>query len=176
MALDLPMTSHPRNPVQPCREAKLPHAFARAALAVVVIASLVVLPSARAADEIAPPLKDSLQPLKNGVAPQISEELWTGYDPRAESLDVEIFQEWEKGGVVPKVLRYRVGVFKGQKTMMNAVYGYKPEEWALCTHKPYDDRWKAPAAATLALEVLADSLNTLVIATGDFLEEASSAN
>jgi hypothetical protein len=168
------MTSHPRNPVQPRREAKRSHAFARAALAVVVIASLVVLPPARAADEIAPPLKDSLQPLKNGVAPQNSEELWTGFEPRAESLDAEILQEWEKGGMVLKVLRYRVGVFKGQKTMMAAVYGYKPEEWARSTHKPYDERWKAPAAATLAREVLADSPRTLVIATGDFLEGASS--
>lgn len=57
-------------------------------------------------------------------APQTREELWTGIDMRAEPLDVEVLKEWEEDGVVLKVLRYRVGVFKGQKAMMAAVYGY----------------------------------------------------
>lgn len=57
-------------------------------------------------------------------APQTREALWTGIDVRAEPLDVEVLKEWEEDGVVLKVLRYRVGVFKGQKAMMAAVYGY----------------------------------------------------
>ena len=57
-------------------------------------------------------------------APQTREELWSGIDMRAEPLDVEVLKEWEEDGVVLKVLRYRVGVFKGQKAMMAAVYGY----------------------------------------------------
>jgi pimeloyl-ACP methyl ester carboxylesterase len=56
--------------------------------------------------------------------PQTREELWSGIDMRAEPLDVEVLKEWEEDGVVLKVLRYRVGVFKGQKAMMAAVYGY----------------------------------------------------
>jgi len=53
-------------------------------------------------------------------APQSMEELWADIDMRAEPLDVEILKEWEEDGVKLKVLRYRVGVFKGQKAMMAA--------------------------------------------------------
>ena len=56
--------------------------------------------------------------------PQTRADLWAGIDMRAEPLDVEVMKEWEEDGVVMKVLRYRVGVFKGQKSMMAAVYGY----------------------------------------------------
>jgi hypothetical protein len=62
-------------------------------------------------------------PLSANV-PQTREELWSGIDMRAEPLNVEVLKEWEEDGVVLKVLRYRVGVFKGQKAMMAAVYGY----------------------------------------------------
>lgn len=68
--------------------------------------------------------KDTLDPLQDGVVPQTAGELWTGYDPRAEPLDVEILKEWEEDGIVLKVLRYRVGIFHGVKSMMGAVYGY----------------------------------------------------
>ena len=56
--------------------------------------------------------------------PQTRADLWSGIDMRAEPLDVEVLKEWEEDGVMMKVLRYRVGVFKGQKSMMAAVYGY----------------------------------------------------
>ncbi|MFT5131113.1 MAG: arylsulfatase A-like enzyme, partial [Rhodothermales bacterium] len=56
--------------------------------------------------------------------PQTFDELWEGYDPRAEPLDVEVLKEWEEDGVQMQVLRYRVGRFKNQKSMMAAVYGY----------------------------------------------------
>ncbi len=68
--------------------------------------------------------EDTLAPLKDGVAPQSVEALWADFDPRAEPLDVEVLKEWEEEGVVLKVLRYRAGIFKGQKAMMAAVYGY----------------------------------------------------
>ena len=67
---------------------------------------------------------ETLPPLQGGVAPQTLTELWKDFDPRAEPLDVEVLKEWEEDGVVLKVLRYRVGIFKGQKAMMAAVYGY----------------------------------------------------
>ena len=68
--------------------------------------------------------EETLPPLKNGKAPETFEELWSGFDPRKEPLDVEVLHEWEQDGVVMKVIRYRVGIFKGKKAMMAAVYGY----------------------------------------------------
>jgi len=67
---------------------------------------------------------ETLPPIKDGKAPQSQEEMWFGFDPRAEPLEVEVLKEWEEDGVVLKVLRYRLGVFKGKKAMMAAVYGY----------------------------------------------------
>ena len=67
---------------------------------------------------------ETLPPSSTGIAPQDFEETWAGFDPRAEPLDIEILSAWEEDGVVLKVLRYRIGVFKGRKAMMAAVYGY----------------------------------------------------
>lgn len=67
---------------------------------------------------------ETLPPLVDGQALQTYDELWADFDPRAEPLDVEVLHEWEEDGVVLKVLRYRVGVFKGQKAMMAGVYAY----------------------------------------------------
>ncbi|MDF7806657.1 hypothetical protein P4E94_04350 [Pontiellaceae bacterium B12219] len=68
--------------------------------------------------------RETLPPLVNGLAPKTFNELWAGFDPRAEPLDVEVLKEWEEDGIVMKVLRYRIGVFKGKRAMMAAVYGY----------------------------------------------------
>ena len=68
--------------------------------------------------------KETLAPLADNKAPQSFDALWAGFDPRAEPLDVEVLKEWEHEGVVLKVLRYRIGIFKGKKAMMAAVYGY----------------------------------------------------
>ncbi|MDB4438188.1 dienelactone hydrolase family protein [bacterium] len=69
-------------------------------------------------------LKETLPPLKNGKMPTNVEELWQGFDPRAEPLDVEVLKGWEEDGVVFRVLRYRIGVFKGRKAMMAGIFGY----------------------------------------------------
>ncbi len=68
--------------------------------------------------------QETFSPLENGIAPQTLEELWNNFDPRKETLDTEILHEWEEDGVEMKVLRYRIGIFKGQKAMMAAIYGY----------------------------------------------------
>ncbi len=73
---------------------------------------------------IAAMAQETLPPLTDGKVPQSHAELWADFDPQAEPLDVEILKEWEEEGVVLKVLRYRIGIFKGQKAMMVAVYGY----------------------------------------------------
>ena len=67
---------------------------------------------------------DTLPPLKGSRAAKSFAGMWTGFDPRAEPLEVEVLKEWEEEGVVLKVVRYRVGIFKGKKAMMAAVYGH----------------------------------------------------
>lgn len=68
--------------------------------------------------------QETLPLLGDGKAPETVAELWAGYDPRAEPLEVEVLREWVQDGVVLKVLRYRIGLFKGRKAMMAAVYGH----------------------------------------------------
>jgi len=68
--------------------------------------------------------QETLPALIDGKAPQNYEERWKGFDPQKEPLDVEVLKEWEQEGVILKVIRYRIGIFKGKKAMMAAVYGY----------------------------------------------------
>ncbi len=60
---------------------------------------------------------ETLPPLRGQAAPQDHEALWADFDPCAEPLEVEVLKEWEEEGVTLKVLRYRVGIFKGQKAI-----------------------------------------------------------
>lgn len=68
--------------------------------------------------------QETLPPLEGGKAPATFEAMWAGFDPRKDPLEVEVLKAWEEDGVALKVLRYRIGVFKGQKAMMAAVYGF----------------------------------------------------
>jgi len=68
--------------------------------------------------------QDTFAPLKDGKSPKSFEELWADFDPRHEPLDVEVLRQWEEDDVVMRVLRYRVGAFKGKKAMVAAVFGY----------------------------------------------------
>lgn len=68
--------------------------------------------------------QETLPPLEDGVAPKTLEQLWAGYDPRREPLGVQITKAWKQDGVRLRVVRYRIGIFKGQKSMMTAIYGY----------------------------------------------------
>ncbi|MEP4078345.1 dienelactone hydrolase family protein [Haloferula sp.] len=73
------------------------------------------------------PLKseeESLAPLDGKPAPKNHDDLWSGYDPRKEPLDVEVVKEWEEDGVTMRVVRYRIGIFNGRKAMMAGVYGF----------------------------------------------------
>ena len=67
---------------------------------------------------------DTLPVLKGDRAPQNFEEMWAGFDPHAEPLEVEILNQWEEDGVVLRVVRFRIGVFKGQKAKLAGVYGF----------------------------------------------------
>jgi cephalosporin-C deacetylase-like acetyl esterase len=68
--------------------------------------------------------EDSVPPLKDGTAPTHLDALWGNYDPRLEPLEVEILKEWEADGVVCRLLRYQVGIFKGAPVKMAAFYAF----------------------------------------------------
>lgn len=67
---------------------------------------------------------ETLPPLKDGASPQTVDEAWGDFDPRAEPLEVEIHKEWVEEGTVLRAVRYRIGVFKGQKAWMGALYAF----------------------------------------------------
>ncbi|MCU0791949.1 MAG: hypothetical protein MUE42_03665, partial [Opitutaceae bacterium] len=67
---------------------------------------------------------ESFPPLADAPAPSALADLWSGYDPRREPLEIEVLKEWEQDGVVLRVLRFRAGVFKGQVARVAAVYGF----------------------------------------------------
>ncbi len=83
---------------------------------------LLALPSAFGGD--LPAATETLPPLEKGVAPGSFEAMWAGFDPRAEPLETETIKEWEEDGVVLRIVRFRIGVFKGKKAMLAAVYGF----------------------------------------------------
>ena len=68
--------------------------------------------------------EETLPVWSDGKAPETFEQMWSGFDPHREPLEVELLEEWEEDGVILKVVRYRIGVFKGKKAMMAAIYGY----------------------------------------------------
>lgn len=65
---------------------------------------------------------ETLPPLV--TVPQTIGELWAGYDPQAEPLETEILHSWEQDDAVFRVVRFRVGIFKGETAMVAGVYGY----------------------------------------------------
>ena len=67
---------------------------------------------------------ETLPPLKDGKVPQNLDELWAGFDPRKEPLEVEVTKEWEVDGIVCRAIRYRIGIFKGQPATMAAFYAF----------------------------------------------------
>ena len=81
--------------------------------------------------------KDSLPPIVGGKVPQSVDELWAGYDPRAEALDVKVIHEWDETyeGKALKVqmLTFTVGTFKGTTSRISAYYAY-----------PVDSKSKVP--------------------------------
>lgn len=68
--------------------------------------------------------QETLPALPTRNVPTTHRQLWNGYDPRSEPLDIEILKEWKQDGVVLRVVRFRVGTFKGQTATLAAVYGF----------------------------------------------------
>ncbi len=67
---------------------------------------------------------DTLPPLQGQRPPETFDEMWSGFDPRAEPLETETLKEWEEDGVVLRVVRFRIGVFKGRQARLAAIYGF----------------------------------------------------
>lgn len=68
--------------------------------------------------------EETLPPLKEGRVPESVEEIWAGFDPRKEPLEAEILKEWEDDGIVCRIVRYRIGVFKGTKSVMAGILAF----------------------------------------------------
>ena len=68
--------------------------------------------------------QESLPPLVGGKVPQDLVELWGGFDPRKEAVEAEITKEWEKDGIVCRVVRYKVGDFKGEPVRVAGFYAF----------------------------------------------------
>ena len=72
--------------------------------------------------------QNSLPPLEPGKFAQTVEELWAGYDPRAEPLDVQIIREWDEvyegKEIKAQMLTFTVGTFKNQVSRISAYYAY----------------------------------------------------
>lgn len=62
----------------------------------------------------------------NPATPQNLDELWAGYADfdRATPLESETLKEWEQDGVVCRVVRYQVGVFKGAPARVAGFYAF----------------------------------------------------
>ena len=56
--------------------------------------------------------------------PQSVTELWAGFDPRKDPLEIEVLKEWEQDGVVCRIARYQVSVFKGAPSRVAAFYAF----------------------------------------------------
>ncbi len=66
--------------------------------------------------------EDSLSSLD--AAPKNIEQLWSGYSPRSEALDMQVVREWKTDGLVLRYVTYSIGTFKGTKARMAAFYGF----------------------------------------------------
>ena len=74
---------------------------------------------------------ETLPPLKDGQVPSNLDALWGDFDPRKEPIEAEVTKEWEQDGIVCRVIRYRVGVFKGQPSTVAAFYAFPKGATAL---------------------------------------------
>ncbi|MFN7564238.1 MAG: hypothetical protein ACK5TH_20885, partial [Prosthecobacter sp.] len=56
--------------------------------------------------------------------PRTLDELWAGYAQldRETPLEAEVLKEWEKDGIVCRIVRYQVGVFKGAPSRVAGLY------------------------------------------------------
>jgi len=73
---------------------------------------------------LTPASADTLPPLTRDRIPHTVPELYAGFDPDKEPLEVRVVKEHEQEGVVVRLLTYTVGTFKGTKSLMGAWYAF----------------------------------------------------
>ena len=56
--------------------------------------------------------------------PKSVTELWADFDPRKDPLETEVLKTWEQDGVVCRIVRYQVGVFRGAPAKVAAFYAF----------------------------------------------------
>ena len=72
---------------------------------------------------LALPAKDTFSPYTRvNEVPQSANALWKGYDSKAEPLEVKVHHEWKKGGVISRLVSFKVGTFKGAGARIAAYY------------------------------------------------------
>ena len=67
---------------------------------------------------------ETLPKLIGKQAPSNLAEMWSGFDPRSEPMETEVLLEWDEENVALKIVRFRIGVFKGKKAKLAAIYGF----------------------------------------------------
>lgn len=65
-------------------------------------------------------------PARAADVPQNLDELWAGFAEldRTTPLEIEVLKEWVQDGVVCRIVRYQVGVFKGTPSRVAAFYAF----------------------------------------------------
>ncbi len=58
------------------------------------------------------------------AVPRSVSELWAGFDPRRDPLEIEVIREWKEDGGIYRHVRFLVGIFKGEPARMTAIYGF----------------------------------------------------
>jgi dienelactone hydrolase/endonuclease/exonuclease/phosphatase family metal-dependent hydrolase len=72
---------------------------------------------------LALPAKDTFSPYTRAdEVPQSATALWKSYDSKAEPLEVKVHHEWKEGGVVSRLVSFKVGTFKGAGARIAAYY------------------------------------------------------
>ena len=72
---------------------------------------------------LALPAKDTFSPYTRAdEVPQSANALWKGYDSKAEPLEVKVHHEWKEGGVISRLVSFKVGTFKGAGARIAAYY------------------------------------------------------
>ena len=67
---------------------------------------------------------ESLPKFDQSDPPNGYDRMWHKFDPTLEPIETEILKEWQQEEVVLRIIRYRIGTFKGKKAMMAGIYGF----------------------------------------------------
>lgn len=70
-----------------------------------------------------PAAEETFPPLGSASPPATLDALWAPFDPRRESLEAEVLDEWEEGDAAYTIVRFHVGIFKGAPAKVAAFFG-----------------------------------------------------